>query len=308
MRSTVADVADEPGWRPANAVEVTLYQALLRSDVGRYLATVASAPLYVPAVDGGSRRLVTWTRSGRTHLLAFTSPEGLGRVVGAEADTVLRLSYAALARDWPDASWWLALNPTTPIDATVPVTEVRSPSEDLVPGAPDTGGSGTGGLGTGGLGTGVGGGAGALPGVEAFAEDPAPENELEEAMAEVLAQGNVPLLLDLLVFAEVLLPTLRPVASVDLEDPYFPWAALPADDEDAVGVFTSPARLAAVLGPDVSFVRAPLISVVDAWPGPEYALRVNPGSALRARLPGPEVPALLEWARLAAEYHGVPAG
>ncbi|GAA3398977.1 hypothetical protein GCM10020369_83790 [Cryptosporangium minutisporangium] len=273
-----------------------MYHALLRSDPARYFQTVTTAPLYLAAVSQPARRLVTWERDGRTYLLAFTSPEGLAHCLGQEADTVLQMDYPQLVRDWPDPNWWLALNPTTPIDATLPVVavaeaasgavEIPMPTVRARPDVPD-------------LRTEI----GDAPDV--------PANELEEAMTEVLAQGNVPLLLDLLVFAEVLLPTLRPVETVDLDDPYFPWAALPlsADrpvGEPAVGVFTSPQRLAdAAPGIDVPSVRVSLLALALAWPGPEYALLVNPASSTRARLPGDQVEALPEWARLAAHYHGV---
>ncbi|MFG1922439.1 SseB family protein [Cryptosporangium sp. NPDC048952] len=275
MRTSVVGVT-VTSWRPANRVEVLLYHALLRSDASRFFALVAESPLYVPALSG---QLVTWTRGDRSFVPAFTSAEGLAHVVGAEADTVLQMSYEALAKDWPDPSWWLALNPTTLIDATVPVPWGELPSLPVVSSGLD---------------------------LEATpAEGSSPANELEEAMREVLAQGSVPLLLDLLVFAEVLLPTLRPTTSVALDDPYFPWAALPTDEPE-LGVFTSPARLAeASGGADVPSVRVPLMSVVQAWPGAEYALVVNPGSSLRARLPAGQVPALSEWARVAAAYHGV---
>lgn len=280
MPTTVSGVTD--GWRPSTAAEALLYHALLRSDVDRFLRIVTESPLYVPAVTSPTRRLVTWTRGGREHLLAFSSPEGLASVIGDSADSVLEMSWAALERDWPDPAWWLALNPTLPIDATLPVPVGEAPSLPVVG-----------------------------PSVEFSYLGSEPDNELEEAMGEVLAQNNVPLLLDLLVFAEVLLPTLRPASPDALTDPYFPWAALPLSDdvpvdELAVGVFTSPARLReAAPGIDVPTVRVPLLSVVEAWPGREYALLVNPGSALRARLPGEQVPALEEWARVAAQYHGL---
>lgn len=320
-RPNVVGVSESRGWQPASGPEAMLYHALLRSDTARFFRIVAESPLFVPAVSAPSRRLVTWTREERVFVLAFSSPAGLARVVGAEADSVLELSYEALARDWPDPTWWLALNPSTPIDAALPVSAVaeaargevplelpamplgaNAPSIDLGAGSAERAAGSAGGR----AGAAADGGAG--PGALGGS---VPANELEEAMAEALAQGNIALLLDLLVFADVLLPTLRPASPGTLDDPCFPWAALPLTpeqpvDELAVGVFTSPSRLAeASPGVDVPTVRVPLMSVVEAWPGSEYTLLVNPGSSLRARLPGSEVPALVEWARVAALYHGV---
>jgi hypothetical protein len=266
----------EGSWKPANEPELMMYHALLRADTERYLRIMRDSPLYVPAVSRPSRRLLTWERGGRAYLPVFTSPDGLGSLIGTDADTVLQMSYGALTRDWPDPSSWLVLNPTTPIEASGPVDDVSVPLVGAdPPGAFDPG-------------------------------TVAPANEVEAALAEVLAQGNTPLLLDLLVFAEVLLPTARPVAEFSA-DPYFPWAELPIE-EPAIGVFTSRERLAeAAAGADVPYVRVPLLTVAGAWPAPEYALLVNPGSPLRARLPGPQVAGLFEWARIAAVYHGIEA-
>jgi hypothetical protein len=299
---------DHGPWRPVNASEVVMYHALLRADPDRYFQTVAEARLYVAGVhgtaadgtgvEGAGGRLVTWKRNGRTHLLAFTSPEGLARCLGTAADTILPVSYPQLVREWPDQSWWLALNPSLPIDAVLPVEavaeaargEVEIPIRQVAtgPDVPVVADLTT----------------GASSGVAA--------NELEVAMTEVLAQGNLALLLDLLVFARVLLPTLRPVEGpAVLDDPEFPWCALPLSpdrpvDEPAVGVFTSPERLAeAAAGASVPTVEVSLLEAALAWPGPEYALLVNPGSPLRARLPGDQVAALAEWARISAYYHGV---
>jgi hypothetical protein len=292
-----------------------MYHALLRADPARYFQAVMQAPLYLGGVTHNGRRLVTWERGGRTHLLAFTSPEGLARCVGTEADTVLTVTFPQLVAEWPDPGWWLALNPALPIDATLPVTDVVAAARgDLeIPMPVPSGLSG-------------------LPPLPALPALAAPSalsalsglaglagggpadsaNELEEAMAEALAQGSVPLLLDLLVFAEVLLPTLRRVEGPPkLDDPDFPWCALPLSaghpvDEQSIGVFTSPQRLAeATAGAAVPTVAVALIELAMAWPAPEYALLVNPESALRARLPGGQVAGLPEWARISAHYHGL---
>jgi hypothetical protein len=285
--------ADEiDAWRPANEAELMMYHALLRSDPSRYFHTVATSELFLAAVSEPARRLVTWDRGGRAHLLAFTSPAGLARCLGPDADTILMTSYPDLLRDWPDPDWWLAINPTLPIDAAVPVEVVGQAARDEIevpmpipaePAPPD-------------LRTGSTAGA------------PAPANDLEAAMAATLDDGNVALLLDLVVWAEVLLPTARPVdGPPDLRDPDFPWLALPvAAAEPSVGVFTSSERMAEATGGEaVPAVAVPLLDLVASWPGPEFALLVNPGAALRARLPGHQVAGLIDWALISARYHGL---
>ena len=287
------DVDPAEIWLPANQAELIMYHALLRADPVRYFQTVAGSMLYIAGVTEPSRRLVTWDRGGRPHLLAFTSPEGLARCLGPDAQEILPFSYPDLLQQWPNPAWWLAINPTLPIDATVPPEFVGSAARGETDGGPVADLWATSGF-----------DAVAVP----FDREPTPANELEQGMVAVLAEGNTALLLDLLVWAEVLLPTQRPVdPEADLRDPAFPWLPVPiSPDESALAVFTSPERLAeAAAGDAVPTVKVPMLDVVLGWPGPEYTLLVNPESALTTRLPGEQVAGLLDWARVSALYHDI---
>jgi len=294
LSGVTAPTFDPASWRPANEAELIMYHALLRRDSERFFRTVVDAPLYLAAVAEPVRQLVTWEGRARRHVLAFTSPEWMARVVGTEADTVLKVDYPLMSRDWPDPDWWLALNPALPIQATLPVTDV-GPAADgelevAMPPYPPA--------------------LGLLLRAEENPFADAPADETEEQLARLIAAGNTALVLDLLTLTDVLLPTLRPVHEQPpaLDDPYFPWAAMPLVrglpvDGEAVGVFTSEQRLAdATPGTSVPTVRVPLLDLAAAWPGPEYALLVNPHTSLEVRLPGEQVPALIEWSQGAAHY------
>ncbi|WP_035857294.1 SseB family protein [Cryptosporangium arvum] len=276
-------------WQPANETELLMHHALLRQHTQRYFQLAAGATLYLPATTEPARRLHTRERDGRTQLLAFTSAEGVARVIGRGADTVLRVGYPLLVRDWPDEAWWLALNPALPIEAVLPVTAVGSIASgelDVVPPTPPE--------------------MLVLPGGDL---DDTPADELEEQLATAMATRNSALILDLLVLADVLLPTLRPVSEPAFDDPYFPWAAMPLIPElpvdgPALGVFTSEQRLSdATLGASVPTVRTSLLELAAAWPDAEYTMLVNPHTSLEVRLSGEQVALLAEWVEISALYY-----
>ncbi|GAA0281582.1 SseB family protein [Cryptosporangium japonicum] len=276
-------------WQPANETELLMHHALLRQHTQRYFQLVAGATLYLPATTEPDRRLLTRERDGRTQLLAFTSAEGVARVIGRQADTVLRVDYPLLVRDWPDEAWWLALDPGLPIEAVLPVTAVASIAAgelDVVSPAPPE--------------------LLVLPGGDL---DDAPAGEWEEQLATAMATRNSALILDLLVVADVLLPTLRPVSEPVFDDPYFPWAAMPLVPElpvdgPAIGVFTSEQRLAdATLGGSVPTARSSLLELAAAWPDAEYTMLVNPHTSLEVQVSGEQVARLAEWAEISALYY-----
>src|SRR6266498_341466 len=62
----------------------------------------------------------TWTADGRTHLLAFTSPQALHACLAEHAGSYRQLPYTELAAAWPNMEWWLAVNPGLPIEAYLP--------------------------------------------------------------------------------------------------------------------------------------------------------------------------------------------
>src|SRR5947209_4288729 len=57
---------------------------------------------------------------GRTHVLAFTSPQAMNTCLAEHAGGARRMAYADLAGSWPNPEWWLAINPGLPIEGYLP--------------------------------------------------------------------------------------------------------------------------------------------------------------------------------------------
>src|SRR5437762_11500092 len=62
----------------------------------------------------------TWTSGGRTHVLAFTSPQAMNTCLAEYGGGARRMAYADLAAAWPNPEWWLAVNPGLPIEGYLP--------------------------------------------------------------------------------------------------------------------------------------------------------------------------------------------
>ncbi|MEJ3743594.1 SseB family protein [Actinomycetes bacterium KLBMP 9797] len=110
-----------------------------------------------------------------------------------------------------------------------------------------------------------------------------PANEVERGLRDALIVPEPDVALALLVTATVIVPT----------------QALTVDGELTVPVFTSPERHDDFLGShhlDLPTTSMDLVAVLRQWPGPEYRLRVNPGSPIELSLPGERVSKLLQYA------------
>src|SRR5262249_3627591 len=62
----------------------------------------------------------TWTSGGRTHILAFTSAQAMNACLAEPGTSARRVPYSELAAGWPNAEWWLAINPGLPIEGYLP--------------------------------------------------------------------------------------------------------------------------------------------------------------------------------------------
>jgi len=62
----------------------------------------------------------TWTTGNRTHVLAFTSPTALRLCLNEPGGSYRAVPFGALAVEWPNHEWWLAVNPGLPIEAYLP--------------------------------------------------------------------------------------------------------------------------------------------------------------------------------------------
>jgi hypothetical protein len=129
--------------------------------------------------------------------------------------------------------------------------------------------------------------AGLMPAVAGF--DPA--NGTERLLRDALGAPDGALLIDVLATCRVQVPA----------------RALQVGDEWLVPVFTSPQRCAEFLDRlpvTVDVHEMFLLEVLTQWPGVDYSLAVNPGSAIGFSLPGNVVPGLLAHASKLAQRLG----
>lgn len=112
-------------WRPATETEAMLREALAANDQDYYFRILARTELLLPvSADAVARRApmgwATWTTGDRTHVLAFTSPLALHRCLNEPGGSYRVVHFYALAADWPNNEWWLAVNPGMPIESYLP--------------------------------------------------------------------------------------------------------------------------------------------------------------------------------------------
>lgn len=110
-----------------------------------------------------------------------------------------------------------------------------------------------------------------------------PANDVERELRDALIAPEPDVALAVLVTARVIVPT----------------QALDVDGELTVPVFTSAERYDDFLGGhdlDVPTTSMDLVAVLQQWPGPEYRLRVNPGTPIELSLRGDRIGQLLTYA------------
>ena len=252
-------------WQPANDLERAMRDAMAASDAPGYVRALGSGPLYLPGFEAepdGRQRLLTRVHEDRTYVLVFTSLEALADAVGVVTGGWRPTTLVDLAAAWPNPEWGLVVSPNTSIGAYLDPEHIAQIAELTTP-------------------------------------EPVVPNadERERMMRSAQQAGNPAVYLDLLVTGEVLVPVEAPAAPADLAAPDFPWLVTTVDDQPAVPVFTSAARLREGLPREPGSVRVEFVAVLRAWPDPRYRLAVNPGSALDATFDGAQVPDLLRWAQ-----------
>src|SRR5689334_561904 len=100
-------------------------EALKVNDQEQYFRILARGEVLLPvAADAlgatGEAGWGTWTTEGRTHVLAFTSPQAFDICLSGNAGSFRRISFRDLAMTWPNVEWWLAVNPGLPIEGYLP--------------------------------------------------------------------------------------------------------------------------------------------------------------------------------------------
>jgi hypothetical protein len=128
---SIDDVA-EPGFRPANDVERALEEAVGKQDWNLLIAALTGAPVAVwtpgPVGSGGRVALgdpgFRWQLtdvSGKPSIAVYTS---LDRAGEAGAADLAEGTLAEIARNWPDRTYQLLLNPGSPIAVVLPAEAV----------------------------------------------------------------------------------------------------------------------------------------------------------------------------------------
>jgi hypothetical protein len=106
----------EPAFIPANQVEADLFEAAEAGNTDSFLSTLLLATVYIPKGTGTENG--KWRPQpidGEPHLICYTSsqhlPEGL---------ELVSVRFIKLIMDWPDPGWSFAVNPGSPVGATLP--------------------------------------------------------------------------------------------------------------------------------------------------------------------------------------------
>ncbi|WP_327007009.1 hypothetical protein OHA72_06850 [Dactylosporangium sp. NBC_01737] len=111
-------------WEPATEAEGAMRDALRANDQEQYFRILARVDILLPiapeGVQNGDSGWGTWTTEGRTHVLAFTSPEALRECLAGHPGTHRRVPFRDLTSIWPNVEWWLAVNPGLPIEGYLP--------------------------------------------------------------------------------------------------------------------------------------------------------------------------------------------
>jgi hypothetical protein len=129
-----ADEAAESDFVPDNDVEVNLLSAASDGQTDAFLSTLLLARVLVPVPPGASAATLPgqpgfqWRREqvdDQPFVVVFTSNARMADHLGSGADAVT-VKFVQLIRAWPDESWSFAVNPGTPVGATLPGTQIRA--------------------------------------------------------------------------------------------------------------------------------------------------------------------------------------
>ncbi|MDR7279679.1 SseB family protein [Catenuloplanes atrovinosus] len=126
---------DLAGFTPANEVEEELLAAAGDGSTDSFLSTLLLARVLLPLKPGTSASGgrpgdpdFAWRTDvidGERYVVVFTSPERLGEhLVGGEAIETVGVKFARLIRHWPDPGLSFAVNPGSPVGATLPGSQI----------------------------------------------------------------------------------------------------------------------------------------------------------------------------------------
>jgi hypothetical protein len=122
----------EPNFQPANDLEAELLAAAASGSPDRFLSTLLLAKVFLPVADGADPEIRPGDRGflwrtdkidDQPYVVVFSSPERVAEHLDRPAE-LLGVRFMQLIRAWPDESWSLAVNPGTPIGATLPGSQI----------------------------------------------------------------------------------------------------------------------------------------------------------------------------------------
>ncbi|HWH01375.1 MAG TPA: SseB family protein, partial [Pilimelia sp.] len=125
-------------FHPANEVEASLLDARADGSTDAFLSTLLLATVLVPVPDGAPGRLrpgddnFAWrtsTLDGDPYVTVFTSAERLeehAASTGGSPPPTVPVRFVRLIRAWPDPTWSFAVNPGSPVGATLPGAQIMA--------------------------------------------------------------------------------------------------------------------------------------------------------------------------------------
>lgn len=125
--------SDDPPFVPANDVEANLLDAAGAGSTDTFLSTLLLAKVHIPTPVGASASArpgdpgFEWRHEnvdGQPYVVVFTSPERMIERIGP--GDYVTVKFAHLIRIWPDESWSFAVNPGTPVGATLPGAQITA--------------------------------------------------------------------------------------------------------------------------------------------------------------------------------------
>jgi hypothetical protein len=106
----------ESSFVPANSVEEQLFEAAEAGNTDAFLSTLLLATVLIPKSAGTTNG--AWRPQpidGEPHIVCYTSTQHL-----AEPLETVSIKFIKLIQEWPDPTWSFAVNPGTPVGATLP--------------------------------------------------------------------------------------------------------------------------------------------------------------------------------------------
>lgn len=121
-----------PDFEPANDLEEQLLAAASSGSPDQFLSTLLLAKVQLPVADGADPAVrpgepgFVWRTDkidDQPYVVVFTSAERMAEHLDPPTE-VLGIRFMQLIRAWPDESWSLAVNPGTPVGATLPGSQI----------------------------------------------------------------------------------------------------------------------------------------------------------------------------------------